>query len=103
MIAIQRGENKNYPYQITTWKIGEKIPEWLSDQAKVKFIDGEGNLTLDWLETSTGGLEIQDSSGLNVLTRLKTKDSILCYSSGTNKIFSLTPVQFNLLYQSGEE
>ena len=98
MISIQRGENKNYPNQISTWRLGEKIPEWLSDQAKIKFIDGEGNLTLDWLETSTGGVEIQDSTGLNVLVRLKTKDSILCFSTDTNKIFSLTPIQYNLLY-----
>lgn len=98
MMAIQRGENKNYPYQIITWRLGEKVPEWLSDRAKVKFIDGEGNLTLDWLETSTGGLDIQDSSGLNILVKMKTKESILCFSKKENRIFSLTPIQYNLLY-----
>lgn len=97
-MIIQRGENKKYPNQIITWKLGEKIPEWLSDRAKVKFIDGEGNITLDWLETSTGGFNIQDSSGLNTLVEMKTKDSILCYSESENKLFSLTPVQFELLY-----
>ena len=40
MTYKQRGRNDKYPAKIEVWRIGEKVPEWLSDRAKVKFIDG---------------------------------------------------------------
>lgn len=94
----QLGYNKKYPETVDTWKFGStSVPEWLSDRAKVKFIDGEGNLTLDILETNTGGYEIKNTEGTGALLLVPGKDDFVCYGDG--KIFSLTPVQFKLLYK----
>lgn len=98
MIYIQKGKNNKYPQTIEdTWKLGDLVPEWLSDIAKVGSIDSETNtVSLITRDTTTGGYEIIDSSGsYNILTT-KTKEDIICKSGA--KIFSLTPIQFNLLY-----
>lgn len=93
----QLGGNEKYPKQIQIWRLGEQIPEWLSDSAKVKFIDGEGNKTLA-INNLENGYEIIDSSGNFVLVKTKTNDSLVCF--GENKIFSLTKKQFDLLYEN---
>ena len=59
MTYKQRGKNNKYPAKIEVWRIGEKVPEWLSDRAKVKFIDGEGNVTLDRRDRGDGSYEIR--------------------------------------------
>ena len=97
---IQRGMNNLYPEKIETWKVGEKVPEWLSDNAKVLSLDDEGNIRLDTNKLSTGGIAIKNSSGFGVLVELKTINSIVCYSPG--KIFSLKPEQLELLYVEEE-
>ena len=102
MMMIQRGMNSKYPEKINTWRLGENIPEWLSDRAKVLFIDGDGNITLDLLKLDTGGVEIKNSDGKGILVKMETGDSVLCYSNGKN-IFSLKPKQLELLYQEEEK
>ncbi len=101
-MMVQRGLNSKYPERIDTWRLGESVPDWLSDRAKVLFIDGEGNITLDMFKLDTGGVEIKNSDGKGILVKMKTGDSVLCYSSGKN-IFSLKPKQLELLYQEEEK
>lgn len=99
---IQRGMNDRYPDTIETWEIGDKIPEWLSDKAQVTFIDGEGNLTINMRKLSSGGRDIISSDGKNVLVRMETPTSRVCYSP-KRPIFSLRPEQIELLYELDEE
>lgn len=102
MIMIQRGYNPKYPENIDTWKIGDKVPEWLSDRASVKFIDGEGNITLNINQINTGGFEIKNSGNQGILIKTDTPDSLICFSQGYG-IFKLRPKQLNLLYKPQEE
>lgn len=99
---IQRGENNKYPMEIETWKFGEKIPEWLSDRANVKFIDGEGNITLNTRDLNNNGREIISSDGVNTLIRLNTADSYVCFSK-SHPLISLRPIQLELLYVEKEK
>ena len=96
-VFIQSGYNSKYPLKIETWKLGETIPDWLSDKAKVNFVDGDGNLTLDIHETSSGGIEIINSGGTGTLVLLKSKRDYVCRGED-NIIFPLSEIQLNLLY-----
>lgn len=102
MKMTQRGMNDRYPDKIETWKLGDKIPEWLSDKAQIVFIDGEGNLTLNIRNLNSGGKEIIGSDGKSILVKLDTPKSQVCYSP-KKPIFSLRPEQIDLLYESDEE
>lgn len=93
----QVGWNDSFPEIVQTWCYGDPVPEWLSDRAKVKFIDASGNITLDYRETSAGGIEVIDTSGQGSLAILGSRSDILCYGGGS-RIFPLRPVQFELLY-----
>ena len=97
---VQRGLNSKYPNKIKTWRFGEKVPEWISDIAKVIFIDAEGNITLDHRETNTGGLEFLDSSGNRILFTIKSKEDYVC--TGDGKLFVLRPLQLELLYKENK-
>lgn len=106
-IYKQSGENNKYPRKIKTWTFGEEIPEWISDFAKIGFIDGEGNLTLEVIETNEGGFEILRSDGQGILVKVKNKKDPVCISLGEEyntsetikTIFSLTKHQLDLLYE----
>ena len=98
MIYVQFGKNDAWPREIEVWKLGDPIPEWLSDQGKVSFVDGDGNITLETHETSSGGLEIVASGGTGTLVMMKDKKDYVAYN-GRGKIFSLSDVQLNLLYK----
>ena len=102
MKMIQRGENDKYPKNIETWKFGEKVPEWLSDRASIKFMDGEGNLTLNYRNLSNGGKEIISSDGITTLIKLDTFDSYVCFSTD-HQLISLKPIQLELLYREKKE
>lgn len=94
---IQRGRNDKYPEKIEVWKPGDKVPEWLSDRAKVELVDlGNADKILKIIELSSGGYEIPDASGKNVLIRVP-KEGWVCY--GNNKIFSLSALELELLYE----
>lgn len=101
MKYIQSGSNPSYPKEIITWTWGSKVPEWLSDISKVSFIDGNGNITLEYRDTSTGGVEIISSNGLDVLVRLNSKSDLICKSTDLlgDKPFVLSKVQLDLLYK----
>ena len=94
----QRGENPKYPEEIVYWRVGMKVPEWLSDQARVKFIDGEGNITLEKRDRVEGGYEILGSDGISILVRTKGMGDYICFD-GRSRIFSLTEKQMELLYK----
>jgi hypothetical protein len=93
----QRGENPRYPNEIEIWRLGLKVPEWLSDRAKVKFIDGDGNITLEKRSLSGGGYDILDSSGLGVLVHAETMGSYICFDG--SHVFSLNEKQMWVLYK----
>lgn len=95
----QSGRNDKYPDEIVTWRFGETIPDWLSDACKIKFIDGEGNKTLETRSTNTGGIEFVNSEGTGVVVKMRNKKDILCYDQRTKRIFSLNPIQLSLLYK----
>ena len=95
---IQKGDNPKYPKEIVTWRYGEKVPEWISDNAKITFIDGLGNVTLLKRDFTSGGYEIVGADGISILISTKTYNSYICYD-GKSKIFSLTEKQFGLLYE----
>ncbi len=101
----QRGYNDTFPEEVTTWKYGDDVPEWLSDLAKVACIDSNTHrISLETRDTNTGGFEILESSGQRVLVRLESRTDILCKAmSGDGKqitLFSMTPRQFDLIYVS---
>ena len=92
----QRGENLIFPRVIEIWQKGDEIPEWLSNNAKITFIDGEGNKQLAITYYNNGGYEITNAAGTNTLVKLGSIDDLVCY--GDDRIFGLTKKQFNLLY-----
>jgi hypothetical protein len=98
-LYIQSGKNDKYPQKIEIWKYGEQpIPEWITDICKVSFIDGNGNITLEYRETSTGGVEfISTAEGNKTAFTIKSKNDIVCW--GDSRLFVLRPIQFELLYK----
>lgn len=97
MPLIQRGRNNKYPKIIETWKLGESVPEWLSDRSKVELVDlGNEDKKLKTTPLSSGGYEIYDASGKNVLTRVPD-NGLVCF--GDNYIFSLSSDEIELLYE----
>lgn len=97
----QSGFNPNYPDTIEVWEYGaSSVPDWVSDKSKVTFIDGIGNVTLETHDTSTGGVEIIDSTGTAPLVRLKSKTDLICRDPEDDiHIFILSRIQLNLLYK----
>lgn len=96
--VIQRGDNSDYPKKATIWKIGDPIPEWLSDRAKVSGMNSNGEPFLEMRNGKSGNIEIMDSGGRSVLVKLKDKNSYVLFSS-THPIISLTEHQLKLLYK----
>ena len=97
MTYKQRGRNDKYPAKIEVWRIGEKVPEWLSDRAKVKFIDGEGNVTLDRRDRGDGSYEIVSAAGVQNLVIVSERTGAVCFGDG--RIFSLRERQLEILYE----
>lgn len=95
---IQSGKNDIFPEIIEVWKFGEQpIPDWISDRCKVKFIDGLGNITLDYRETNIGGVEFISADSSKVAFSMKSKRDCVCW--GDRKLFILNETQLNLLYR----
>lgn len=99
MIAKQKGKNPKYPEIIDVWKSGWVVPEWLSDRATVTSITAEGEVTIKINHLSNGGYEIVESgsTGGKSLVKVTDKDGYVCFGEG--KLFSLRPIQFNILYE----
>lgn len=98
-ICKQRGRNDSFPDEILVWKIGDPVPEWLSDRASIAYIDDvTGNVGLNMTETSTGGYIIKDASGMADLVKLVSREDYVCKSTDNDRIFSLSHIQLGLLY-----
>ena len=98
----QSGRNDKYPEFIDTWRYGEKVPDWLSDISKVRLVLGDGSIVLDIREFGEDSFEIIRSDSNNVLISVKSKSNYVCYSKETRQLFSLRPVQLDLLYKKIE-
>ena len=98
-MMIQKGRNNNYPESIKTWKRGDKVPEWLSDRAFIVSIDLNNGYNLKYRNITTGGYEILDSSGVDVLVKVASQNDYVCFGNN-GKIFSLSPKQLKLLYKN---
>lgn len=99
MIFIQCGRNEKYPEQIETWKKGEPLPAWISDNCKI--IAMEGTTLIPWYRNVVGGgYEIVRENG-QALVSTKSDEDYVCLGNG--KIFSLTPKQMGLLYTEKRE
>lgn len=95
---IQRGRNEKYPEKIEVWRKGSKVPEWLSDRAKIDMLDlGNEDKILKITELSSGGYELFDSSGKNVLVKVPEENGYVCF--GNSKIFALKERELELLYK----
>jgi hypothetical protein len=99
---IQKGRNNNYPKSIKIWKRGDRVPEWLSDRAFIASIDLNKGYNLKYRNTTTGGYEILDSSGVSVLIKVTNQEDYVCLGDN-GKIFSLSPKQLKLLYKKDEK
>ena len=99
MMAKQRGRNIKYPEKINYWIYGKlPVPEWLSDITRIKGVNAEtGEAILDMKKTNTGGYELTESGGNRTIIKTKSMEDYVCFGNGT--LFSLTPNQFNLLYE----
>lgn len=95
----QKGRNSKYPETIETWSIGQPVPEWLSDRAKVNGMYSEGQCTLEIRKTTSGGYELLDSGGQYTLVRVDTLNGVVCKDISSEKIISLRPEQLRLLYE----
>ena len=95
----QCGKNDKYPEEILVWRIDDtkNIPDWIIDNCKIKNITDK--VILDTRNTSTGGVEFIASGSNAILFSTKTKNDYACYDQKTKKIFSLTEIQLNLLYE----
>lgn len=89
----QRGYNCLWPLEIETWRLGEKVPEWLSDIALVEFIDGEGNITLRMRNTSGGGYEILQAGVDKAVTliSMKKKEDYVCIPVKSDRLKDFPP------------
>lgn len=103
---VQRGWNEKYPAKIITWKLGQPVPEWLSDLAKIAAIDANTNrVYLQTRDNNQGGYELLTSSGNSKLVTTKSRSDVICkdISRKIGGIFSLTPIQFRLLYEEAAQ
>lgn len=107
-IFLQKGFNKKYPTKIYVWRFNkfDKVPEWISDRAKIESIGEDGNIKLSVVETSRGGIEIISSNGNGCLVKLENKDEdYICFSVEEEKdviihgVFPLTNHQLELMYK----
>lgn len=98
MIFIQCGRNDKYPEQVETWRKGEPLPSWISDNCKIIGMEGT-SLIPCYRGVVGGGYEIIRENGQSLVSTKSDKDFVCL---GDNKIFSLTPKQMELLYKEKE-
>ena len=91
----QRGRNEKYPFEIKTWKLGEPVPQWISDVARVKEIKEDGSVVIDVRKHTNGGFEIIGPEN-QILIETKNDSDLVCFGSG--KFFVLTNKQLDLIY-----
>ena len=98
----QWGYNPDYPIEVEGWKIGEKVPDWLSDVAKVSGFDGKtGDILLDMWTDKQGKFHIKDTYRPIDLLVIPNTDSMVVYGDG--KLIVLDPEEIDFLYIETEE
>lgn len=100
MKYIQHGYNSKYPIEIEVWEVTNKsVPEWLTDRCQVRNIDINGNIILESRPiNNVGGRDYFESGSLSkVLVSVKNEKDLICF--GDSKLFTLSPVQLDLLYK----
>lgn len=94
----QWGHNPNFPEIAETWRFGEKVPEWLSDQAKIAGFDSTGGLLLEtYTDQGTGKIHIKDTYRPTDLIVLDSKDHFVIYGKGF-PLKVLSPEQIDMIY-----
>lgn len=96
----QWGFNPDYPDPAETWKPGEKVPEWLSDNAKVAGFNSDGSIMLDTYTDKEGKVHIRDTYRPIDLVVIPM-EHLLVYGNGLMKVIS--PEQLEFLYETPEE
>lgn len=98
LVIKQTGNNPDFPIDAEAWEIDElTAPDWLVDRAKVSGIQNSSYI-LEYRTTNTGVLELLDSSGLDVLVRIKPGDKYILHSK-THPLLTLTEIQLRYLYK----
>lgn len=100
----QRGENREYPMEIEAWRKSDNTnpPAWLSDKCKVLTIKSDGILELATRKYDDSSYEYI-SPELSPIVKVRSEEDWICLGDISkyekNKMFSLTPRQFDLLYK----
>lgn len=92
----QWGFNPEYPNPAETWKPGEKVPSWLSENAKVAGFNGDGSIILDTYTDKDGKVHIRDTYRPIDLVVIPM-GHLLVYGNGLMKVVS--PEQLDFLYE----
>ena len=92
----QWGFNPEYPNPAETWKPGEKVPGWLSENAKVVGFNGDGSIMLDTYTDKEGKVHIKDIYRPVDLVVIPM-GHLLVYGNGLMKVIS--PEQLDFLYE----
>ena len=96
----QWGFNPDYPDPAETWKSGDKVPGWLSDNARVAGFNKDGSIILDTYIDKEGKVHIRDTYRPVDLVVIP-KNHLLVYGNGIMKVIS--PEQLDFLYESSGE
>ena len=96
----QWGFNPDYPDPAETWKPGDKVPGWLSDNARVAGFNKDGSIILDTYIDKDGKVHIRDTYRPVDLVVIP-KNYLLVYGNGIMKVIS--PEQLDFLYESSGE
>lgn len=100
---VQSGFNPFYPAEIETWKWNkdESPPNWVIDYCRVKNIDLDSRVILDYKRTSTGGVEIV-RAGTDIYSTLLIQNpntDFICFDHVSKKLFVLKQQELELLYK----
>lgn len=100
---IQSGFNPFYPIEVETWKWNkdESPPNWMVDYCRVKNIDLDSRVILDYKKTNNGGVEIV-RAGDNLYQTLLVQNpdtDFICFDHVSKKLFVLKQQAFELLYK----
>ena len=96
----QWGFNPEYPNPAETWKPGERVPSWLSENAKVTGFNGDGSIMLDTYTDKEGKVHIRDIYRPIDLVVIPM-GYLLVYGNGLMKVIS--PEQLEFLYETPKE
>lgn len=89
----QWGYNPDFPIIAETWELGDPVPAWLSDHAKVAGFNSDGSILLDTYTDREGNLHIRDTYRPIDLVVIP-KNHKLIYGEGIMKVISQKQLDF---------